>query len=152
MNTMGGFMSNNRELLERFYEEVMNRGNLSFIDEFCSPDYVEHDDDALSPDREGLKQHVATIRQGFPDLHVTVEDILMDGDRVAARTRATGTHRGNFAGLQPTNKQVAIDGMDLVRVVDGKLAEHWGMMDERGMMQQLGMMPGHGSMTLEFSA
>jgi steroid delta-isomerase-like uncharacterized protein len=136
-------MSNNRELAERFYEEVMNNGNLAFIDEFCSPDYIEHDDDAPSPDREGLKKHVAMIRQGFPDLNVRVEDILVDGDRVAARTKVTGTHEGTFAGLPPTNKQVAIDGMDLVRVVDGKLVEHWGLMDAMEMMQQLGVLRGH---------
>jgi steroid delta-isomerase-like uncharacterized protein len=129
----------NRRLLERFYEEVMSGGNLAFIDEYCSADYVDHDDDLPAPGREGLKQHVEMIRRGFPDTQVTVEDIVAEGDKVAVRTTARGTHMGEFMGVPPTGKQITISGMDITRFSEGKIVEHWGLVDAMAMMQQLGL-------------
>lgn len=129
----------NRRLLERFYEEVMGRGNLAFIDEYCSPDYVDHDDDLPAPGREGLKQHVEMIRRGFPDTQVTVEDMVADGDRIAARTTARGTHTGEFMGVPPTGRPITISGMDITRFSEGKIVEHWGLVDTMALMQQLGL-------------
>ena len=129
----------NRRLMERFYEEVMSRGNLAFIDEYCSPDYVDHDDDLAAPGREGLRQHVAMIRRGLPDTQVTVEDMVADGDKVAVRTTARGTHMGEFMGVSPTGKQITISGMDITRFAEGKIVEHWGLVDAMAMMQQLGL-------------
>ena len=134
----------NRMIMERFYEEVITKGNLSFIDEVCATDYVEHDDDAPSPDREGLKLHISMIRQGFPDSQVQVEEILADGDKVAARTTISGTHTGDFMGLPPTGKRIIMSGMDITRFSGGKMVEHWGLVDGLAMMQQLGVMgPNH---------
>jgi steroid delta-isomerase-like uncharacterized protein len=127
----------NRKLMRRFYEEVMNRGNLDFIDEFCSPDYVEHSPESPTPDRNGLKQELAMVRGAFPDVHVTVEDLIAEDDKVVARTTARGTNTGAFLGFPATGKVVTIMGMDIVHFADGKAVEHWAMMDDLGMMQQL---------------
>ena len=134
----------NSQLMKRFYEEVMNKGNLEFIDEVCSAGYIEHDDGTPSPDREGLKQHVMMIRSGFPDTNVAVEEIVADGDTVAARTTIRGTHTGDFMGLPITGKQITVSGMDFTRFAGGKMVEHWGVTDAMAMMQQLGLMGGGG--------
>jgi steroid delta-isomerase-like uncharacterized protein len=129
--------------MERFYQEVVNNGNLALLDELCSTDYVDHDDDVATPGREGLKQHLAMIRRGFPDTRVTVEDLVADGDKVAARTTHRGTHTEDFMGMPPTGKQVTMSGMDITRLVDGKIVEHWGLVDAMAMMQQLGLAGSH---------
>jgi steroid delta-isomerase-like uncharacterized protein len=131
----------NRAFLRRFYEEVLNKGNLDFIDEICAPDYVEHAHESPSPDREGLKREMAMLRGAFSDLHVTVEDLVAEGDKVVARTTARGTHSGALMGLPPTGKVVTVSGMDITRFAGGMAVEHWGMNDELGMMQQLGLIP-----------
>ena len=77
----------------------------------------------------------------FPDTQMTVEDELADGDKVATRWTATGTHTGELMGIPPTGKQVTVTGMDINRLVGGKIVEHWGEFDQMGMMQQLGVVP-----------
>jgi steroid delta-isomerase-like uncharacterized protein len=134
----------NRALMRRFYEEVLNKGNLGFIDETFAPDYVEHAHESPSPDREGLKREMAMLRRAFPDMHVTVEDLVAEGDKAVARTTARGTHTGAFMGIPPTGKVVTISGMDITRFAGGKAVEHWGMNDELSMMQQLGLLPAPG--------
>jgi steroid delta-isomerase-like uncharacterized protein len=133
-----------RNLMTRFYDEVMSKGNLDAIDELVSPDYIEHDDDSLAPGREGLKQHVSMIRRGFPDMTVKIEDMVIDGNRGAARTSIQATHSGEFMGMPPTGKRVEITGMDFVRFDGGLSAEHWGMTDSLAMMKQLGLLGGPG--------
>jgi steroid delta-isomerase-like uncharacterized protein len=131
----------NRVLMRRFYEEVMNQGNLDFIDEFCAPEYVEHSPESPTPDRVGLKQELAMVRSAFPDIHIDIEDLVVEDDKVVARTIARGTNTGAFMGMPPTGKVVTIAGIDITQFVGGKAVEHWAIMDELGMMQQLGVIP-----------
>jgi predicted ester cyclase len=77
----------------------------------------------------------------FPDLRLTVEDIFSEGDMVAARLTFQGTHRGEFQGIPPTGKQVAFSSIEVDRVVDGKVQEHWVELDQLGLMRQLGAIP-----------
>ena len=81
------------------------------------------------------------LRAGFPDLHVTVEDIIAEGDKVVGRTTIRGSHTGEFMGMAPTGKQFTIQAIDVMRFAGGKVVEHWGNQDDLGMMQQLGVIP-----------
>ena len=132
----------NKTLVRRFYEEVFNKGNLAAIDEICSPNVVDHSlPPGLPAGIAGVKQLVGMYRAAFPDLALTIEDMIAEGDKVVVRWSGVGTHRGDLMGIAPTGKQVAISGIGIDRIANGKLAEHWERFDEMGMMQQLGIVP-----------
>ncbi|HEX6385062.1 MAG TPA: ester cyclase, partial [Anaerolineae bacterium] len=123
-----------------------NEGNLGVADELIVADAVEHEE---FPGLEGsgpevAKQFVAIIRSAFPDVRVQTQDMIAEGDKVVARVTLTGTHRGEFLGIPPTGKQVEVSTIDIIRVADGKMVEHWGVTDNLGMMQQLGVVPAPG--------
>jgi predicted ester cyclase len=107
-----------------------------------TPGYVAHAPGLPGPlDLEAWSQFTATFVEAFPDLRLTVEDILSEGDMVAARVAFRGTHRGEFQGIPPTGKEVAFSSIEIDRMVDGKVAEHWFEMDLLGLMGQLGAIP-----------
>ena len=131
------------DLARRFYDEVMNAGDIDLVDELCSEDYVEHEEalPGMTQDRQGVKDFARAMRTAFPDLHVTPESILSEKDRVMIRFRMTGTHQGEFLGMPPTGRRVDLTGYDEARVVDGRAVEHWGAMDSGQLMEQLGVAP-----------
>ena len=132
----------NKAIVRRFVDEVQSKGNIDAIDELCSPEFVNHSAPPGVPsDCEGVKQVTAMFRQAFPDSYFTVEDMVAEGDKVATRKIFHGTHQGEFMGIPPTGQQVSIGLIDIVRIVDGKVVEHWSMGDNLGMMQQLGVIP-----------
>ena len=133
----------NKDLARRFYAEVVSTGDLDRVAEFCTEDFVDHEEGPPgTPDGiEGVKAFVQMFRDGFPDLRATVEDALEEGDRVAARVRFTGTHEGEFMGVPPSGNKVDIETIDIVRIVDGKASEHWGVTDNMALMQQIGAIP-----------
>jgi steroid delta-isomerase-like uncharacterized protein len=126
----------------RFMEEVFNKGNMKAVDEFMSADFVEHDPfPGQGPGLQGLKQGLASFRQAFPDLHIGIDDMIADGEKVVIRSTMKGTHKGTFMNLPPTGKQISVEGIDIVRMSGGKAVEHWGLLDALTMMQQLGAIP-----------
>lgn len=134
----------NKMVVRRSFEEVYNRGNLDAVDDLVSSDFVAH-----SPSRDikgpaGMKQFVLSLREAFPDLHITIDDQFADGDKVVTRWTARGTHLGTFQGVPPTGKQGSMTGMDIDRVVDGRAVECWTNSDELGLLQQLGVVPAPG--------
>ena len=132
----------NKDLARRFYEEVVSTGDLDRLAEFCAEDVVDHEAPPEMPQGiEGVKAFVQTFRQGFPDLRATVEDTLEEGDRIAARVTFAGTHEGEFMGVPATENRIEIDTIDIVRIVDGKAVEHWGVTDNMKLMQQIGAIP-----------
>lgn len=132
----------NKAIIRRYIEEAWNRGNLGIVDEVMSPDYARYMADPVKPlNREQQKQRIAAFRNAFPDFHLTIEDLIAEGDKVVFRMTARGTHQGQFMGIPPTGKQITISIIDIVRLVDGKLVEHWGNRDDLGMLQQLGAIP-----------
>ncbi len=134
----------NKAILQRIYEEVFSQGKLDRIDELVAPDAIEHE---VVPGLEGatgpqaLREFTRAFRAAFPDLKVTAEDWITEGDKVVARFTLTGTHRGEFLGMPPSGKTIKIEGIDIVRVANGKLVEHWGSTDNLGLMEQLGALP-----------
>ena len=132
----------NKALVRRYVEEVVNQRNLDLLDEIFAPDFVEYgaDTDQVSG-VEDAKQFFDMLRSGFPDFQGTIEDLFAEGDKVVLRFTFRGTHQGEFMGIAPTGKQVTMPGIDIFRIADGKLVELWGQEDVLGMMQQLGAIP-----------
>jgi steroid delta-isomerase-like uncharacterized protein len=133
----------NKAIVRREVEEIFSRGNLDAADEIYAPDYVGHEPTTPEDIRglEGAKQYAAVYREAFPDLQVTVEDQIAEGDRVATRFTARGTHQGELEGIAPTGNRVEITGIVISRVADGKIAEDWTNFDALGMLQQIGAVP-----------
>lgn len=136
-------MSNqNAAIVQRFFEEVWNKNNLSLADELLAKDYVDHNAPPGSTGGiEGYKQSVAMFRSAFPDINFTLDDIRSENALVAIRLTGRGTHKGNFMGFAPTNKQVAFGGMTFIRLENGKIVERWGLSDMAGLAQQLRPVP-----------
>jgi steroid delta-isomerase-like uncharacterized protein len=135
----------NKTNFKRLYEEVFNQGNLAVAEELIGPNVVEHQQQpGITPDAAGpelVKQIARFFRAAFPDLQITVNDLIAEGDRVAARVTISGTHQGEMMGISPTGKRVEVSSIDIIRFEDGKAAEHWGETDIMSMMQQLGVVP-----------
>jgi predicted ester cyclase len=129
----------NQEVLRRVIEEGFNKGNYAALDPLFAPSYVEHQF-GLKPTLEGLKQDIQQLRHAFPDFHLTIEDIVSDGDKVWIRMTAQGTNHGPFFG-PPTGKPMRITVFDICRFEDGKIVEHWGVPDRFAVMAQLGLLP-----------
>lgn len=132
----------NKALVRRFVDEVQSQGNVDAIYEFCSPEFVNHSaPPGLPPDREGIKVVTAMFRGAFPDSYFTVEDMIAEGDKVTTRKTFHGTHEGEFMGIPPTGRHVSMGLIDIVRISEGRVVEHWSVGDNLGMMQQLGVIP-----------
>jgi steroid delta-isomerase-like uncharacterized protein len=130
----------NKALVRRFYEEVWARGNLDAADELFADDYERHDlrPGTPVPGAEGQKQIAAAFREAFPDLTWEVDFLLADGDYVAGRWTASGTHSGPWAGVKATGRSMRFSGINVFRFSDGKVVEIWNHRDDLGLMQQLG--------------
>lgn len=128
-----------KALAQRFNDEVFNKGNVSFVDEVCAPNFRAMDALGGTFDREGLKQLARGYRAAFPDLQIRTEEVIAEGDAVVVRWRGTGTHRGELMGIPPTGKELKVTGLDLFRFSGGKAVEHISQWDVYGMFKQLGM-------------
>jgi steroid delta-isomerase-like uncharacterized protein len=132
----------NKANSQRMVEEVANGGNYSIIGELISPDYVVH-----LPDGEdyrgidGAKRYFTEMRTAAPDMHTTIEDMVAEGDIVAARFTSSGTHKGNFMGISPTGKKFTLQGANIVRYKNDKQAEVWLFYNILNILQQLGIAP-----------
>jgi steroid delta-isomerase-like uncharacterized protein len=131
----------NKNVVRRLFEEVWNKGNLQVTDELFTPNYAHHD--ASTPDLgrgpESEKKRAALYRTAFPDLRVTVEDIIAEGETVVARWSCRGTHNGDLNGIAPTGKQVLISGVSIARFTNGKMSEGFVNWDALSLMKQLGV-------------
>ena len=134
----------NKAVVRRFFEEVWNKGKLNVLDEIIAKDHVSSGPGSLPglpTGPEGSKQFVTVYRNAFPDVHFTIDDQLAEGDQVVTRWTGHGTHQGELAGIPATGKSSTVTGININRIVNGKIAESWGIFDQFGMMQQLGVIP-----------
>jgi steroid delta-isomerase-like uncharacterized protein len=133
----------NKFVIRRSFEELWNKGNLSVADELFTPNYAHHDPSTPDVGRgpESEKKRATLYRTAFPDLRLTIEDIIAEGETVMARWSCRGTHKGDLSGIAPTGKQVTISGVSIARFTGGKMAEGWVNWDALGLMQQLGVVP-----------
>jgi steroid delta-isomerase-like uncharacterized protein len=128
--------------MRRLYD-LINAGDIDGFGELLVDDFVEHEETpGLDPTKEGVKQFFHMYKAAFPDLRMEAQDVLVSGDKVVARARATGTHQGEFLGMPATGKRVDVQLIDIIRFGDDGLArEHWGVFDALAMLQQLGAIP-----------
>ncbi len=132
----------NKAIIRRMTEEFYNQGTIERADDFFADTYVHHD--PASPhvrDRDGLKETVRAFRAGCPDLHITTDDLVAEGDQVTKRWTIHATHTSDLAGLPPTGKRIALSGLELFRLADGKIVECWTAYDNLSLLQQLGAIP-----------
>jgi len=129
----------NKALVRRFYDEVTNGRNVAVLDELLAPNFegfkVEGADHGQN--REEFKQTITMVLNAFPDHHQTIHDWIAENDKVVTRWTVQGTHQGEYAGIAPTGKTVKITGIDIFRVVDGKIVEVWAEVNMPDMMEQL---------------
>ena len=134
--------SEENKTLGRRIVEAINSGNLTTIDEVFAPGYVDRTPfPGSTPDREGYKQSLTEFRAAFPDFRYTIDDEIVAGDKLVHRLTGRGTQKGEFQGVPATGKQATWSEIHIGRVVNGKVVEHWGLLDQLGMMQQLGLAP-----------
>lgn len=134
----------NKDLVRRVYDEVVNQRNLDALDEALVLDYVHHDP-ALPPEiqrgRDNYKQGMGGFHAAFPDLHIACEDQVAEGDRVVSRWMVSGTQEGELMGVPPSGNRAKFSMITISRVEGGKIAESWVSFDAMGMMQQIGAVP-----------
>lgn len=131
-----------KRIARRFREEVVTNGNMALADELLAPNFRYFGPPSLGPgplDRDGLKHLLAAYKHAFPDLHETVDDQLVDGDRVVQMGTSRGTFTGEMMGMGPTGRAYEISGIEVFRVVDGQIVELQVMFDSLGLLRQTGM-------------
>ena len=122
--------------------ENINAGKVEIAVESFAEDAVDHDPAPdQGPGREGFKQFFDALTGAFPDAHIEPEQMVADGDNVAVAYTLTGTHEGDFNGVEPTGKKIDVRGVQIGRFEDGKIVERWGSSDELGILKQIGAAP-----------
>jgi predicted ester cyclase len=130
----------NKAIFRAIPEKVVNTGNLDAADQYFAQDFVDHTTPAGLPNGlAGFKAYITRLRSAFPDLHLTVEDVVAEGETVVVRATARGTMTGDFLEMKATGKTATWTEIHIGRLADGKVVEHWATIDQLGMLQQLGL-------------
>jgi len=139
-------MADHKAIARYFLGEAFSTGNLAPADEWVGPNWVNHDPGTppLPAGPEGFKQLVGGYRAAFPDLHITVDDVIAEGDKVVGRWTATGTNTGSLNGMPPTGKKATITGISILTFAGDQVTEQRTNWDTMGMLQQLGVIPAPG--------
>jgi steroid delta-isomerase-like uncharacterized protein len=133
----------NIAIVRKFFEAGPSKGDLVAADALLHPEFSLHTPlPTPGPGIVEMNNVITTCRAAFHGLHVTIDDIMADGNKVTARFTARGTHNGEFMGVPPTGKAITLTAIEIFRIKDGKIAELWGEVNLMGLMQQLGMVPG----------
>ena len=133
----------NKALVRRYVEDAWNKHNPAVVDQIYAADFVDRSPDipGIAHTRDGLKQFMGVYLRAFPDADITIEDQLVEGDRVVTRWTGRGTQTGEFMEMPPSGKKVAVPGVQIDRFSGGKIVEEWTLFDQLGMLQQLGAVP-----------
>ena len=126
----------NKELIRQFYTELINQRKIELVDQIISPDFDDHA--AQGRGLEQFKALYSTMVAIFPDIRVSLEDLIAEGDKVVARVEISARQAKSFRGFPPADKQVTYSGMDIFRIEDGKVVERWTQRDFLGMLERLG--------------
>ena len=134
--------SDGTDLVLRFIKEVFNNKNIDAIDDFIEEKATDRTPwPGYGSDRAEVKRGLADFIAAFPDLNVTIDDVISEKNKVVVRSTMTGTNTGSFMGMPPTGKRIEVGGIDIIEVKGSKLGDHWGYVDNAAMMMQLGLMP-----------
>lgn len=134
-------LEENKAVIRRFVEEVQTQHNVDRMDQLFGPDFYDHGSLSTTHTLEEAKQFFTMVFSAFPDIRAHIHDQVAEGDKVVTRKTFHGTHKGEFMGIPPTGKEVAFDVIDIFRIADGRIAEHWFVGDMMTLMQQLGAVP-----------
>jgi predicted ester cyclase len=127
----------NKSLVRHFFEGIFNEGDLEVVHEHLAPDYVDHSPfSSEAPGPEGFKRRMEMLRQSLA-VRMTLHDLIAERDLVAFRWTMEGKHVGEFAGIAPTGRTVSLTGLNLERVADGKIVEHWSEYDRLALVEQV---------------
>ena len=129
----------NEDVMRRFIEEVINTGDYGVLNDLIQPNYVYRTPDQELQGVESIQALFTAYRIAFPDLNVSIDDLVASDDRVVVAFTLTGTHEGDLMGIPATGKSVEVHGVILSRLEDGKIAEEWEILDMLAMFQQLGV-------------
>ena len=136
---MSASIADIKDRYRRYVVEVINQGNLDALGEFVAADVKWYTPaPGFTGDYEGLEAYLSMLLEAFPDFEFGLEDLVVEGDKLVARSVWTGTHRAPFLGVAATERRVRVAGLDLCRFADGKIVEHWANFDAFGLMSQLG--------------
>ena len=138
----------NKALVRRWFKEVWNEGREETIDELFAANGIGYglgDTEVALKGPSEFKPFVRNLRGGLPDIHMTIEDLIAEGDKVTIRITVTGTHQGNQLGVAPTGRKVHIEGLVVVRIANGQIVEGWNSWDQLGLLRQIGALPAAGS-------
>jgi predicted ester cyclase len=132
-----------RDLIRRMHDVLADTRDPGRVDEFFAPRFVSHSmPPGLPPDREGVKQFLSGLLEGLPDLKIDLDLVMVEADLVTVRSTMRGTHTGSLMGVPASGRRVAVDGIDIMRVEDGRIVEHWGLTDTVGLLHQVGTVRG----------
>jgi ketosteroid isomerase-like protein len=132
----------NIAIVRKFFEVGPSKGDLAAADAILAPEFSLHTPlPTPGPGIEAMNNVITTCRAAFHGLNVTIDDIMVNGDKVTARFTARGIHNGEFMGIPPTGKSIAMTGIEIFRIKEGKIIELWGEANLMGLMQQLGILP-----------
>jgi len=135
-------LDENKALAIRYFQEVWEQGDFALEDQLLAPDYVDHNAaPGFPPNRTGHHQFLVHFRAAFPDVRYTMDDLIAEGDRVMDRWTVHATHLGEFLGIPPTGKAVTFWGIDILRIVNGRITDIWHLEDQLNVLQQLGIVP-----------
>lgn len=135
-------LADNKQVARRLIEEDLNSGDPNTVDAVVAPDFFDHTNPPGM--QRGVEGHAAILRLfrgAFPDVQWTIDEMLAEEDKVVMRLTWRGTHTGDFFGIPATGKRVEVHGTHIVRIANGRVAEHWGNDDDLGLMRQLGVIP-----------
>jgi len=132
-------LEQNKEIVSRFNYEFIQGRNLQVFEETVHAEFINHTapPNSANASKEGLLQFMEIMRKAFPDLEVEIHMQIAEGDLVTTYKTFRATHKGTFMGIEPTNKRVTFDVMDIIRIKDGQTIEHWGIRDSSSLLQQL---------------
>jgi steroid delta-isomerase-like uncharacterized protein len=134
----------NKAIVRHFVKLAQGSGpeaSMAAIDEYIAPDFKDHSAVGVPPTREGVKMTFGALWAGMPDMKCTIHEQIAEGDKVVTRKTLSGTNTGDLFGVPATGKHIDLQVIDILRIKDGKLVEHWNIVDQMGLMQQLGVIP-----------
>lgn len=132
----------NKTLVRDFIGALFSEGDPRAVNDYLAEDFVNHDPPfGVSPDREGMRSAGAMFREVFPDWHSDLHLLVGENDIVVESFTASGTHRGEIMGVAPTGNTITLPGINIFRILDGRIVERWGRLDDLGFLRQLGLVP-----------
>ena len=137
------FIEENKALVSKLVDELQCQHDLSAIDRYLAPTFVDYTGDPASPNRDGAKRFFQAFFAGVPDVRAVIHELVAEGNKDFTYKTFHGTQTGTFMGIPATGKKFSVDAIDIMTVVDGQITEHWVVMDRLGLLKQLGAIPSH---------